>query len=139
MGVLEETKELLSESGYRIKLHDFVATQVREVLSLTTEDQFPVQEAWSEKELFERLNKYENATSNLRDILVLLAYWGTEANQVTLALPVKQIGGLLKSVGGITAWIGLRWYPALLLYIQAGLQPFQRANTIICERFFRQI
>ena len=46
MGVIEETKELLSDNRYRIKLHDLVATQVREVLSLTAEDQFPVQGNW---------------------------------------------------------------------------------------------
>lgn len=121
MGVIEETKELLSETRYRIKLHEFVATQVREVLSLTGEDQFPVQGSWSDKEFIERLSKYEKATFDLCGIQALLAYWGTEANQETLTLPIKQICGRLRPASGKTVWIGLRWYPALLLLYVGGI------------------
>ena len=121
MGAIEETKELLSENQYRIKLHDLVATQVREVLSLTAEDQFPVQGSWSDKEFIERLNKYEKAISDLCGIQALLSYWGTKANRETLALPVKQICCRLKPVSGVTIWIGLRWYPALLLLYFGGI------------------
>ncbi len=121
MGVIEEVKELLSEERYRIKLHDFVAAQVREVIPQISDEQFPSQGNWSDQEFVERLKKYEGITANLCGVQVLLAYWGTEANRETLTLPVKQICGCLRPVSGRTGWIGLRWYPALLLLYFGGI------------------
>jgi hypothetical protein len=121
MGVIEETKELLSESRFRIKLHDLVATQVREVIPLISDEQFPSQGNWSDREFVERLKKYEGITANLCGIQALLAYWGTKANRETLTLPIKQICGRLKPVSGVIAWIRLRWYPALLLLYVGGI------------------
>jgi hypothetical protein len=121
MGIIEEAKELLSETRYRIKLHDLVAAQVREVIPRLSDEQFSSKENWSGQEFVERLKKYEEITSDLCRIQALLAYWGTDSNRVTLALPMKQICSRLKSVSGVTSWIGLRWYPALLLLYIGGI------------------
>jgi hypothetical protein len=91
------------------------------VISLTGEDQFPILDSWSGEEFIERLKKYEKTLSDLCSIQALLAYWGTEANRATLTLPLKQICSHLKPVSGLTVWIGLRWYPALLLLYIGGI------------------
>jgi hypothetical protein len=121
MSVIEETKELLSESGFRIKLHDFVAARVQEVITLTAENQFPILDKWLDQEFIERLKKYEAITFDLCQIQALLAYWGTETNNVTLAHPIRQISGNIKPASGIMTWIGLRWYPTLLLMYTGGI------------------
>ncbi len=118
MDIVEQTKDLLSEDRHRIKLHDLVAARVKEVLPLIADDQFPTEGNWSDVEFIDRLKKYEEITSDLRGIQMLLAYWGTNANRETLVLALKQICGRLKPASGVTAWINLRFYPAhLLLYV----------------------
>ncbi len=121
MGVFEETKELLSESRFRIKLHDLVAKQTGDLVSLIGEDQFPIPRNWSGEEFIERVKRYEQITYDLCCIQALLAYWGTEANKTTLAMPVSQISGSIKPAEGITTWLGLRWYPVLLLMYAGGI------------------
>lgn len=146
MGVVEETKELLSEDRHRIKLHDLVAKQVLEVISLTGENQFPILGNWSGDEFIERIKKYEKITYDLCSIQALLAYWGTEANKATLVMPIRQISGSIKPASGLTTWIGLRWYPILLLMYAGGivavaagkygnLRAILQANVPDSERF----
>jgi hypothetical protein len=121
MGVIEETKELLSESRFRIKLHDLVARQTRDVVSLIGEDQFSIPGNRSDEEFIERVRKYEKITYNLCCIQALLAYWGTETDKITLTMPIRQISGGIKPETGITTWLGLRWYPVLLVIYAGGI------------------
>ncbi len=121
VSVIEQTKELLAEDRHRIRLHDFVSKQIREVISLTAEDHFPVQGNWSKEEFIGRLKKYETTTFDLYCIQALLSYWGTEAHRETLTLAPKRICGRLTPQSGMTVWIGLRWYPVLLLLYAGGI------------------
>lgn len=121
MTIVEQAKELLAEERYRIRLHDLVAGQTREAISLTTEDHFTIQGQWSPDEFIERLKKYETIMADLCGIQALLAYWGTETHREILTLPTKKICGCLNPTSGLTAWIALRWYPALLLLYAGGV------------------
>ena len=53
MTVIDKTKEFLSEERHRIKLHELVAQETRQVMSLTAEDHFAVQGSWSDEEFIE--------------------------------------------------------------------------------------
>jgi len=121
MTTVEQATELLSEDRYRIRLHDLVAGQIREALSLTSEDNFSVQGSWSSEEFIERLQKYETVMADLCRIQALLAFWGSEAHRETLTLAVKRIGGRLKPEAGSTRWLAMRWYPVLLLLYAGGV------------------
>lgn len=120
MTVIEKTKEYLAEERNKIKLHDLVSLQTRELLSLSAEDYF-LQGAWSNEEFIERLKKYETIIADLCKIQALLAYWGSEIHRETLILPIKKISGRIKSQSGLTGWLALRWYPALLLLYASGI------------------
>jgi len=128
MTVIDQTKELLSEEKYRIKLHDLVTMKTREMMSVTTEDSFPVQTIWNDEEFLERINKYEKTTTDLRGIQALLGFWGSEAHRITLVLPVKQMGGRIEDGSGTIAWLALRWYPMLLLMYCGGIAAVAAGN-----------
>ncbi len=121
MTVIDQAKEFVSEERHRIKLHDLVASETREVLSLTTEEHFSIQGNWSAEEFANRLARYEEATTNICSIEMLVAYWGSSTHQRTLTLPVKRISEGLISESGLRAWLALRWYPVLLLLYSGGI------------------
>lgn len=121
MDIINQTKEFLSDSKFRIQLHDLVAKEIRQTISLTTMDYFPVESQWSPEEFIERIEKYEKATSSLCSIQALLSYWASEAHRLILALPVKRICAPLQPESGATVWLALRWYPALLLLYAGGI------------------
>jgi hypothetical protein len=118
---VEQVKEMLSEERFRLKLHDRVSQQVREVLSQTADDYFPLSGAWSPEQFVERLKKYEEVLQDLLDALVLIAYWGGLPNRTTISLPFKHLAGRLAMVSGTTAWINLRWYPINLMLYSGGI------------------
>lgn len=59
----ERLKELLSETRYRIQLHDFLAQHTREVLARTGQDYFPSNGRIDNDIAVERMHKYEEAVA----------------------------------------------------------------------------
>jgi uncharacterized caspase-like protein len=121
MTIIRQTKELLSDEKFKIALHDLVTEKIREVMSLTAEDNFPVSDRWSEDKFIQRLKRYEEATEDLGNIQALLSYWGTEAHRDVLSLPLRRLCGRLGLISGNVGWIAQRWYPALLLMYMGGI------------------
>ncbi|MEK6410088.1 MAG: caspase family protein [Acidobacteriota bacterium] len=121
MSVTEQAKDLLSEERHRIKLHELVSSEIRQVLSLTSEDQFPMTASWSPEEFAGRLFRYEQVTMTIRELEALLGYWGAAPHEGTLTLAPKRIASSLQPQSGLSAWISLRWYPVLLLLYSGGI------------------
>ena len=70
LSISDNVKEYLSDSRYRIKLHDTVTREIRTVLSDITIENFPVHGNHITSEDFAaRLNEYEEAISNLTTIV----------------------------------------------------------------------
>jgi len=128
-GINDLTKEYLSEERHRIRLHDLVASEVRRALAQTSDDIFPVQGAeFSKEEFGERLNRYEQATNALIDIVASVSYWGTEDHVAALKLPFSRVAGRLELQSGLVIWIALRWYPICLLAYSAGISAVAAGN-----------
>jgi hypothetical protein len=121
MTAVDQAKDLLSDERQRIKLHDFVAAEVRRVLSLTTEDHFQVSGAWSPAEFAERVARYEEITATICSVESLIGYWGTQAYHGTLVLAPRSIAGQIKPTSGVAHWAALQWYPILLLLYCGGI------------------
>jgi len=121
MTTIDQAKEYLADEKQRIRLHDMVSQETRSVLSATSEDNFPLSGPWSEEEFLERLKHYEEVTTVLTGIQALLGYWAQSIHQDVLTLAPKRIAGRLTISGGLTAWLGLRWYPILLLIYYGGI------------------
>jgi uncharacterized caspase-like protein len=128
MTVVEQTKELLTDSKLRIALHDLVSSKTREAMSLTADDHFPVSGGWSKEQFVDRLKQYETATTDLVLLQSLISYWGTDIHREILTLPIRRLCGRLSSVGGTVVWIHLRWYPALLLLYSGGIASIASEN-----------
>jgi hypothetical protein len=116
------TKEYLSDTRYNIKLDDLVTQKLREVLLLTSEDNFPVQATdWSVEEFKNRLNKYQQIIDDLLRISCCIAYWGTREHSPILKRSLSRLTDRLESKSGLIVWQALRWYPVLLLLYSTGI------------------
>lgn len=121
MSVIEETKELLSEDRFRIRLHDLVSALVHDAISQTGEEYFPSQDQWSPDQFLERIEKYNTTMSDLNTVQALLAFWGTDMHRNTVTLAPKRLAGSLRRDSGISAWNALRRYPVMLLLYAGGI------------------
>ena len=128
MNTIDKTKEFLSDPRFRIKLHDLVAESTRTASAKLSDEEFPLQTAWSVDEFINRLKKYEVATSELLSITALVGHWGKIEHKEIMCLPSKRLSSHLQTTSGLSIWIALRWYPILLLMYSAGLSAIAANN-----------
>ncbi len=82
--VIERVKEYISDNRFRIKLEDTVNQEIRKLLVILNEENFPVNVDINPEILTERLKKYEAAINNLLGIIISLAHWGKQSHNSTI-------------------------------------------------------
>lgn len=127
--IIDLTKEYLSDPRYTIKLHDLVIQTLREVLLLTSEDNFAIQGTnWSLEEFTRRLKEYEQTIEDLQRISCCLAYWGKKEHLPVLRTALTRLTDRLEPKSGQRVWLALRWYPMILLLYSAGISALAADN-----------
>jgi hypothetical protein len=118
-------KTLLSSSSASIELHDFIMNEVRVLLAETSEDSFAMRGTYTDDELLERLSRYESVSGDLSVLLACVAYWSQPSNANVLEKALARSIDRLQLQGGLSAWIALRWYPAILETYSTGIAAVQ--------------
>jgi hypothetical protein len=127
--VVSKLKELLSDTGLRIKLDDFVSMHVRRFLEAVDQRHFPVQESqWNKDEFAKRVQLYENAAETLQQLVILLAKWGDGEQLLLLERLFCRLAETDKGSAGLVVWLRLGWYPILLLIYSAGISALASRN-----------
>ena len=115
-------KELLSDSKNRIKLDDFITEHIKNFISVTSIENFPVQGVNFLKEDFlERMKLYEESVMDLQQISILLARWGDTEQILLLEKIFIHLSETEKGSSGLTGWIHFGWYPVQILMYSAGI------------------
>ncbi len=131
--LVERTKDFLSDPRFRIRLDDLVASEIRAASYAIREDEFPVQTATiTPQDIADRLRRYENAISRLTAITMLIARWGNLEHDLLIERTMARLADGTEPRSGKTAWLGLRWYPILLLMYSGGI-------AALCARNYRAI
>jgi MinD-like ATPase involved in chromosome partitioning or flagellar assembly len=118
---VQALKEYLTEERFKLKLRDLLAREVRDVLSNTADDDFPIQGTWSVEEFSRRLKLYETVCADLLRLQALLCFWGEADHAAALTLAPRRLSEHLGLVSGLALWFELRWYPELLLLYSGGI------------------
>ena len=120
--LIDSVKEYLSDDRYRIQLDDLTTQEIRRVLSLTTDDDFPVRGVdLTVEEFSDRLERYESITRTLQAITTLLAHWGQEDHLPVMRKIVTRVAEQQMPKSGRKSWLSLRWYPATILMYSGGI------------------
>lgn len=114
-------KDLLSRPENSIQLHDFVIDEVKRFHSLVSLDHFEVGGPYSDGELLSRISKYEHCTRDISILLAALAYWASDPHRHVLRKALSRAVDHLENLGGLKAWLDLRWYPLILQMYSAGI------------------
>lgn len=117
----ERVKSLLSNESSSIELHDFLLSEVRRFLALTSEDDFPLSGGFNQADFISRLERYESAVLDLSIMLAAVAYWAKPLHLSTLQKCLSRSCDRLEMRSGLTVWLELRWYPLILQTYRAGL------------------
>jgi hypothetical protein len=119
----DQVKEYLSEQRFRIKLDDLANEELRRFHQATSDHLFPLATAEppAAESFAERLRQYERASERLACLALLTAHWGTAEQRTGLGKIAGRMMENAEPAGGKVVWIGLRWYPALLVLYAAGI------------------
>lgn len=134
---IDYIKTLISSGGSKIKIHDFVIDEVRQFLSVTSEDSFAVKGSFSQKEFLERLASYENHVNDLSLIVACLSHWA-DKNQLNSISKIisRSCDRLIESQNGLNVWINMRWYPLIILIYSAGIAAVESKNYTSLSAIF---
>lgn len=137
--LLKIIKEYIPDLKYRIKLDDLVTAEIRKVLSLTADENFPLSIDVSMDEFINRLKTYEEIVKILQSILILLAYWGFEEHKTLIRKIIERIIDDKQASGGKVTWLALRFYPSSLLLYSGGIaaissQKYENLFTMFSTR-----
>ena len=134
--MVEQVKNCLSDSRYRIRLDDLVSTEIRSASYEIREDEFPLQTATVTLDLIlQRLQKYEIALSRLTAISILLGRWGNAEHKPLIERIVARLADRTEIAGGKTAWLGLRWYPIMIILYSGGIAALSSRNFTTLHTF----
>src|SRR4030042_1327809 len=127
--LIEKTKEYLSDSRYKIKLHDIFNQKLREVVALLAGDQFKAQGGtFSDEEFIKRIKLYEDIVKEIQAMTACVAYWGNNEHYQLLSKTIARVCDNFNPESGLVVWLNLRWYPVFLILYSAGISAISAKN-----------
>jgi hypothetical protein len=143
--LIDQVKDYLSDPRYRIRLDDLVSNEIRMTLHALRDEEFPLQTATVTPDDFaDRIHRYEAGLSRLTTIVILLGRWGAEEHQPLIERVIARMADRIESRGGKVVWMGLRWYPIMLLMYSGGIAALSSRNyaslsTLLLTKLGRRI
>jgi hypothetical protein len=126
---LDDTvKEYLSDPRFRIRLDDLAAREIRAVAQAFQDPEFSMTAAVTPDAFTARLRQYESAIARLSVVAMLVAKWGVAEHQPILERIISRLADGNEMTGGKVVWLGLRWYPILLLIYGGGIAAMSGQN-----------
>lgn len=131
--LVNSTKRYLTKPEYRIQLDELFSQETERLLAQLDDHSFAPHGQWNQTEFRSRVSRYEALAEPLARMAGALGRWG-DGNELALVLDVlKSIYHQAGKVGsGLTVWLGLRSYPAVLIFTAygVGLTRSQRWQTL---------
>ncbi len=120
-------KKYLSRPEHRIELDDLVREELERALDLLGGENFNMNGAWNAAELSRRVGRYEAIFEPLAKIFAVLGRWGGDKE---LQMAAEAISALAdhEATSGLSAFLALRYYPAILLAYTYGLGTFRAGH-----------
>ena len=142
--LVNSTKRYLAKPEYRIQLDELFSQETERLLAQLDDQSFAPQGQWNQAEFRSRVLRYEALAEPLARMAGALGRWGG-GNELALVLDVlKGIYHQAEKVGsGLTVWLGLRSYPAVLIFTAYGVgltrsQRWQKLHELLVAAWPRE-
>jgi hypothetical protein len=115
-------KRYLSEERYRIRARDLVFEETKKLIEECDPERFPAEsQKATYDEIIARMKEYEALTETLLALFIAGAYWGESLYESIWSDCLSVVADRKRVLGGITAYVNLQDYPALLLAYGGGI------------------
>lgn len=134
---IAELKRYLPDPQARIRLDDLVRTEAERVVSAIGDEHFPVQGPGTDEEVRRRVAQYQAATEILVSLCAIGCYYSEGAEQDRLwARAVARVANHEGGQSGLTTYLALRRYPALLCFYASGIAAVAAENLSTLRELF---
>ncbi|HCI4012291.1 TPA: SIR2 family protein [Pseudomonas aeruginosa] len=120
--LVNSAKRYLSKPEHRIQLDELLSQETERLMGQLDGPQFSPHGQWSQEEFQSRVQRYKAVAEPLTRMAGVLGRWG-DGNELNTVLDI--VRGLYvhaEKVGnGLTVWLSLRSYPAVLVFTAYGV------------------
>lgn len=110
------------EPTRRIRLRDFLMNEVERQVPLLGDQDFPVASPSAiDPELKERAARYDARMEILAACLATGCYWGGDDHRTLWAEVIERVGNSRQEGSGLSLWLDMLRYPAMVLLYAAGI------------------
>ena len=120
--LISSTKRYLSQPEYRIQLDDLITHELDAAIAKLDSVDLPTGPPLSTQEFQRRVQFYETVTEPLARMATVLGRWGSGSELSGVVDVIRALHHHAESLqSGMVVWLGLRSYPAVLLFYAYGL------------------
>jgi len=119
--LIGQVKECAADPTKAPYLHDLLNAEARRVIEGMRDTSFGAGVPYSKDELARRVAAYESLTEDLGRAAALVAYWNTSSDDRLVPGIVARLANAMERANGVTPWLELYLYPALLVLYAGGL------------------
>ncbi|TIQ06631.1 MAG: hypothetical protein E5X61_33675, partial [Mesorhizobium sp.] len=120
--LIGSVKRYVAKPEFRIRLDEVLTQEVNKLFDRLDVPELSPQGPWSGEEFRQRVARYEAATEPLAKCFGVLGRWGDGSELAIVAETIRAVVTRANKEGsGLTAWLGLRTYPAVLMMTAYGL------------------
>lgn len=131
--LVNSAKRYLAKPEHRIQLDELLSQETERLMVQLDEGQFTPQGPWRQEEFRVRVQRYKAVTEPLARMAGVMGRWGDGNELNTMLDIVRGLYAHAEKVGsGLTTWLDLRSYPAVLVFTAygIGLTRSQRWHTL---------
>lgn len=120
--LINSAKRYLSKPEHRIQLDELLSQETERLMGQLDGPQFSPHGQWSQEEFQSRVQRYKAVAEPLTRMAGVLGRWG-DGNELNTVLDiVRDLYVHAEKVGnGLTVWLSLRSYPAVLVFTAYGV------------------
>lgn len=120
--LVASAKRLLFKPEFRIQLDELIAEETDRLIAKIDDPKFAECFQYDQAVVCERVVNYESATEALAKMAGVLGRWGDDSEQPLVLDVIGSLCAHAEKVGsGLPALLGLRFYPAVLVFTAYGL------------------
>ncbi|MBW8465237.1 SIR2 family protein [Acidovorax sp.] len=131
--LVNSTKRYLAKPEHRIQLDELLSQETERLMAQLDGNDFAPGGQWNQEEFRSRVRRYEALAEPLTRMAGVLGRWGDGSELATILDIVRGLYLQAEKVGnGLVVWLGLRSYPAVLIFTAygVGLTRSQRWKTL---------
>lgn len=114
-------KRYILDPTHKIRLHDLVMVETERLCKLLSDEFFPSLSNLDQQEFVLRLKRYDSVSETIRMLFATGCFWGDNSQNFLWVKSLTKITNAWKEYNGLSIWLDLSLYPALLAMYAGGI------------------